>query len=256
MAGLLEGQTAIVYGGSGLVGSVVAVILAGEAANVVVHYRHNAAVATRVAADITALGGRAVASQADVTDEASIEALVNDTEERFGAIHIVVNAAHGQFEPKAVADMTWSDWDLHLDALKGHFLMCKSVLPIMRRQHYGRIVFISGGLSHRLYEGFSAYTTVKLGLNGFSKTLALEEGRRNITVNIVAPGKVVPMDAPESADTSEAWDEIEQRELSNAVLGRYATPEDVAHAVLYFVSPSASGITGQTLFVAGGEVMP
>lgn len=122
----------------------------------------------------------------------------------------------------------------------------------MRKQGYGRIVFISGGLSRRFFRGCSAYTAIKSGINGFCKTLALEEGEHGITVNIVAPGKVVATHETHG----EARDEIGDISAHSIPLMRFATPHDVAGAVLYFVSSGASGITGQTLFVAGGEIMP
>lgn len=126
----------------------------------------------------------------------------------------------------------------------------------MRRQQYGRIVYVSAGLSKRLFAGCSAYSTIKAGLNAFSKTLAVEEGKHGITVNIVAPGKVVPLDGRAATDNPEDWEDMNRQCLDNSPLGCPATSADVAQAVLFFASPQASGITGQTLFVAGGEIMP
>jgi 3-oxoacyl-[acyl-carrier protein] reductase len=168
----------------------------------------------------------------------------------------MVNTVHGQFEPKGVAEMTWSDWKPHLLGLKAHFLLCKAVLPSMHSHHYGRIVYVSAGLSRRLFAGCSGYSTVKAGLNVFCKTLAIEEGKHGITVNIVAPGKVVPLDGREATDNPDDWEEMNRQCLDSSPLGCPATSADVAQAVLFFASPQASGITGQTLFVAGGEIMP
>lgn len=251
--GRLKGLTAIVYGASAYVGSGIAAALGREGANVVVHYRRNAAAASTLVDEIERGGGRAVALGADMTDEDEVKRLLARAVDHFGSVDCVVNSAHGPFEPGQVVDQTWDDWRVHLDALKGHVVICKTVVPIMRRQGGGRIVFISGGLSTRVFEGFSAFSTVKAGLNAFCKTLAIEEGRHQITVNIVAPGKVdavVP-----AAVNSASWDEIEGRQRKAAALGRYASVADVAEATVYFLSPAASGMTGQTLFVAGGEVM-
>jgi 3-oxoacyl-[acyl-carrier protein] reductase len=250
--GRLRKLTTIVYGASGPVGAGIALALGREGSNVVVHYNKNEAAAADIVARIEAGGSRALALSADITDEAALNGLLKRTLDQFGAVDCVVNSAHGAFEPKAVADLEWDDWRVHLDAQKGHFLICKTVLPIMRRQGSGRLVFVSGGLSHRLYAGFSAFSTVKAGLNAFSKTLALEEGRHGITINIVAPGKVSDSGA---APTSDPWLGIEKHQLAAAPLGRYATGADVAEAVLFFLSPTAAGMTGQVLFVAGGEVM-
>jgi NAD(P)-dependent dehydrogenase (short-subunit alcohol dehydrogenase family) len=86
--------------------------------------------------------------------------------------------------------------------------------------------------------------------------MAIEEGGHGITVNIVAPGKVVPADGRASTDNPEDWESLNRRSISKAPLGHHATAEDVARAVVHFASRQASGITGQTLFVAGGEIMP
>jgi 3-oxoacyl-[acyl-carrier protein] reductase len=250
----LRDKTAVVFGASAYVGAGIAAALGRAGANVVVHYRGNQAAAVAVVEDIERSGARAVPLRADMTEEDSIRELYAAAVDRFGSVDCMVNSAHGPFEPQFVADQSWdTDWRVHLDALKGHVLACKAVLPIMRGQGSGRIVFISGGLSHRLFEGFSAFSTVKAGLNAFSRTLAIEEGRHGITVNIVAPGKVAA-EVP-TAINSEAWDDIERRQRVAAPLGRYASVEDVADAVLYFLSPGAAGITGQTLYVAAGEVM-
>jgi 3-oxoacyl-[acyl-carrier protein] reductase len=248
----LAGQTVIVYGASGPVGAGIALALGSEGANVVIHYHRNRAAAVNLAGRLEPAGGRVLVLSADVTNESQVRKLLDTAVAGLGSISAVVNCAHGPFEPHTIADSSWDDWRVHLDALQGHFVICKSVLPLMRRQRSGRIVFISGGLSLRLFPGFSAFSTVKAGLNAFSKTLAMEEGPNGITVNIVAPGKV---DTDQSAESSAAWDDIEARQLSSAPLRRYASVADVAEAVIFFLSPAASGMTGQTLFVAAGEVM-
>jgi 3-oxoacyl-[acyl-carrier protein] reductase len=250
-----KNQTALICGASGRVGSSIAKIMAAKGFNTIIQYRQNRDQADQIVDEISATGGEALAVQADVTTEQSVQAMVSAIQQRYETIHILVNAVHGQFDPKEIIDMNWNDWTVHLDALKGHFLLCKAVLPMMRSQHYGRIIYISGGLSSRYFKGCSAYTTIKAGLNGFCKTLAIEEGRNGITANIVAPGKVAMADGGESTDNPQAWEKLNQQSIVNNPLGRYATTDDVANAVMYFAYPESSGITGQTLFVAGGEIM-
>jgi len=249
-------QAALVCGGTGRVGSSIAAALGASGIPTAVHYRQNRERALQLVNQIQASGGHAVALQADLTDEASVAHLVDDVHRQLGGIHILVNTVHGQFDPKDIVDMGWGDWTVHLDALKSHFLVCRAVVPVMRAQGYGRLIYISGGLAKRYFKGCSAYTTVKAGLNGFCKTLALEEGPHGITVNIVAPGKVVPFDGRDSTDNPDAWEEMNQQSLAAIPLGRYASTNDVSNAVLYLASQEAGGITGQTLFVAGGEIMP
>lgn len=252
----LAGQIALVCGATGRLGSEVALSMASSGTTTVVHFRHNHSAADGIVERITSTGGKAIAMQADLTDEESISQLVRETCYRFGRLDILVNTVHGQFDPKNVSEMKWEDWDVHLEALKSHFLLCRAAIPVMRGQKYGRIIYISGGLARRYLKGCSAYTTVKAGLNGFCKTLALEEGANGITVNIVAPGKVNPMDGRESTDHPQAWEELNRQSIIATPLGRYASTQDVSSAVLFFASPEASGITGQTLYVAAGEIMP
>lgn len=255
---LLEGQTAVVWGATGRVGLPIARTLFANGANVVLHYKNSKDKATAAARKLDQTGDRVMLVQADICREDLVKEAMDMAKKRFHAVDIVVNAVHGPFTPKPVADMTLDDWSVHLDALRGHFLICRSAIPIMRAQGHGRIVYISGGLSRRHAEGCSAYTTVKAGLDAFSKTLAMEEGRNNITINIVAPGKVEveDVDAVNENDESKYWEQMNKRSLSSTPLGRHASADDVALAVLYFVSPWASGITGQTLFAACGEIMP
>ena len=221
-----------------------------------VHFRQNHRVAREIVEGIHSVGGQAIAIQADLTIEKSSDQIIRDIYDRFGKIDILVNAVHGQFDPKDIVEMKWEDWEIHLAALKSHFLLCRAAVPLMRAQKYGRIIYLSGGLARRYFKGCSAYTTIKAGLNGFCKTLALEEGAHGITVNIVAPGKVVPMDGRESTDHPQAWEDLNQASIAATPLGRYASTRDVSTAVLFFASPEASGMTGQTLYVAVGEIMP
>ena len=252
----LSNHTALICGGTGRVGSVIAKELSAAGANVIVQYRQNKSIADQLVSEIITSGGHAAALQADVSRESGVIKLIQSARETFNSIHILVNAVHGQFTPKEIGEMTWEDWQVHLDALRAHFFLCKHITPVMRGQNYGRIIYISGGLSKRFFRGCSAYTTIKAGLNGFCKTLAIEEGPYGITVNIVAPGKVISLDERPSTDNPQAWEQLNRQSLNKSPLGRDANAQDVASAVLYFSSREASCITGQTLFVTGGEIMP
>lgn len=249
----LTGKTAIVLGAVGNLGQQIAGALYEHGANVAVNYYHNeedkaAALLNRLDAG----GERSLAAFCDVGQETSVKAFVDQVGEAFQRVDILVNLVHNpEFVPKNVADMEWSDWNNHLVAQKGHFLICKYVLPYMRAQQYGRIIYISGGLAVRHMGGSSAFAAVKSGLTAFSKTLAIEEGPNHITVNIVAPGKITSLDS----DGAFSWSDKEAELLEKTPLRRFATQEDVANAVLYFASPIADAMTGQTLYVACGELM-
>jgi 3-oxoacyl-[acyl-carrier protein] reductase len=250
---MLAGQTAIVFGATGRVGPAVCGLLARYGAAVMVHCNRSVDKAESIVSELRRLGADAEAIQADACDEEMVKGVYRRANDTFNSIDIVVNHIHRDSEnsPARVGDMEWTDWNIHLDALKAHFLICKHALPYMRERRYGRIIYISGGLAFRFYRGLSAYTTIKAGLNGFCKTLALEEGENNITVNVVSPGKVQGH-APERR--ADGWDNLD--DVCNCPLGRFASPEDVANAVLTFALPGSSNITGQTLYVSGGEIMP
>lgn len=249
----LTGKTAIVLGAVGNLGTYIAQVLYAHGANIVANYYKNEE--EKAAAFLKELdpgAERSLATFCDINDELSVKEFVDNAKEKFGTVDIMVNLVHNpEFVPKNVGEMDWKDWNSHLVAQKGHFLICKYVVPIMREQKYGRIIYISGGLAVRHMGGSSAFAAVKSGLTAFSKTLAIEEGVNNITVNIVAPGKITSLDT----DGAFSWSDKEKEILEKTPLRRFATQEDVANAVLYFASPIADAMTGQTLYVACGELM-
>jgi 3-oxoacyl-[acyl-carrier protein] reductase len=249
--GMLDNRIAIVFGGTGKLGGVIAKRLHQEGSKVAVHYFHNRSRAEELVRKMDYSQESAFSIYADGTDEESLECAVTKVIEKFNRIDIVINAVHLPFEVKNIADSGINDWDLHLDALKTHYLICKSVLPVMRKQNYGRIIFISAALAVRYGTGCSMYTTIKSGLNGFTRTLAIEEAKNNILVNIVSPGGI--SDAVKQS--GEDWDEMANEFIAHCPLGRLATSMEVANTVLYFASPLSDGITGQTLYVCGGEIM-
>lgn len=257
MMDILKEQVVVVFGATGRVGADVCRVLADNGAKIAVHYHSNKRAADNIVAEIERNGGTAYALQADVTDPESIQACYERVIQHFGRIDGVINHVHKgkEFTPIPIAEMEWSDWDDHIESIKAHFYICKYAIPHMRKQNYGRIIFISGGLSFRFFAGCSPFSTAKAGLNAFSKTLALEEGKHNITVNVIAPGKVVrPGD--NLTDVSGEWEEMERKQIESIPLGRFCTPSDVANAALLLLMPSSNYITGQTVFLAGGEIMP
>lgn len=248
---LLKRKTAVVYGGSGRLGEVIVRSLHAEGANVVIHYYSNREKAEKTAFSLDPSGNTVFALQADSTDAASMEAAVKRITDRFGFLDIVVNAVHGPFKPVSVFDSEPEDWEVHSRGLISHYLAAKTALPVMRTQGGGRIIYISAAMAVRYGEGCSMYTTVKSGLNSFCRTLAMEEGRNNILVNIVCPGGV----ADAETQSGDVWDEMTEKLRSRCALGRFATAKEVANTVVYFSSPLSDGITGQTIYVSGGEIM-
>lgn len=258
MKDALRGQSLLIFGASGRVGADVCKYLAQQGANIGAHYYSNASNAEKIVQEIKSSGGNAHSIQADLSILQEVNNCVDKAVRYFGRVDAVVNMMHKdkEFTPVLISDMDWeSNWGPHIDSIKAHFYICKAILPYMRKQQYGRIVYISGGLAFRFFKGCSQFSAVKAGMNAFCKTLAMEEGKNNITVNVVAPGKVVrPGDSVH--DVSGEWEKMEAQQLQNNPLGRFCTPNDVASAIMSFLIPSASYITGQTIYLAGGEIMP
>lgn len=254
MNSALEGQVVLVFGATGRVGPGVCRVLAEQGATVAVHYHSSVGRAEQITEELTASGGKAFSVQADVTEAQSVRTCFEAVVNRCGRVDALVNQVHKdkEFTPRNVADMEWEHWSPHIEAMKSHFLICKGAIPHMRRQKYGRIVYVSGGLSFRFFEGCSPFSAAKAGMNAFCKTLAKEEGRHGITVNVVAPGKILDPGAREPG----VWQELEKQQLAANPIGRFATPEDIGNGVLTFLLPGSSYLTGQTLFLAGGEIMP
>ena len=240
-------KVAIVTGASRGIGRAVAVELARGGAFVVAAARGDNARAT--VDEIVAAGGKAEVATAEMTDAATLEALVSGTMERHGRIDILVSNA-GITRDQLMLRMKRSDWDeVVATNLTAAFTLCQAVLKPMIRQRSGRIVAISSVVGQSGNAGQANYAASKAGLIGFCKSLAKEVASRNVTVNVVAPGLIdTDMTRALTADTQRDW-------ATQIPLGRPGTPADVAAAVSFLASDEASYITGQVLAVNGGMYM-
>jgi len=240
----LSGRVALVTGASRGIGRATALALARQGARVVAAARGDHAAA--VAADIEVAGGQALAATVDVTDPASIEAMVTAAMERFGRVDVLVNNA-GITRDRFMLRMKREDWDAVLATnLTAAFTCAQAVLRLMIKQRSGRIITISSVVGQAGNAGQANYAASKAGLIGLSKALALEVASRGITVNVVAPGLIeTDMTRAISEGTHESW-------AGKIPIGRLGRPEDVADAVCFLASDEASYITGQVLAVNGG----
>jgi len=239
-------KVAVVTGSSRGIGRAIALRLAEGGAKIVVNYKGNEAAANEVVERIRAAGSKAIAVQADVSQTAEAEALINAARKAFGRIDILINNA-GTTRDTLIMRMSEEDWDIVLDTnLKGAFNCIKAVSRQMMRQRYGRIVNVTSVAGLVGNAGQANYASAKAGLIGLTKTVAKELGSRGITCNAIAPG-FVPTDL-----TASLPEELIGQAVERTPLGRTGTPEDMAAAVAFLASDDASFITGQILAVDGG----
>jgi len=252
-----QNQTAIVTGAARGIGKGIAVALAREGANVVV-VDINAGQATQAAEEIRKLGFSAVATPVDITLHEQVDGLVQSTVARFGKIDILVNSA-GVVSNRAVLDLPEEEWDRTIAVnLKGVFLCTKYVAKAMAARKSGRIINISSLSGKVGAPGQAAYCASKHGVIGLTLVSAIDLAPYGITVNAICPGMnetemMQEVLAQRAASRGQTVDEVRQGILVKTPLGRFGRPEDVAQVVMFFASPAAAYVTGQTIDVDGGR---
>lgn len=250
----LDGRVVVVTGGGGGIGGATCKRFAKEGAKVAV-FDMNLAAAQKVAGDIQAAGGTAAAFQCDITDRAAVDAAVAAAEAQLGPIGVLVNNAGWDIFKPFVKTVP-AEWDkLIAINLTGALHMHHAVLPGMVARNYGRIVNIASDAARGGSSGEAVYSACKGGLVALSKTLAREQARHNITLNVVCPG---PTDTALLAGVAEgARDPAKLIEAFRSAipLGRLGQPDDLASAIAFFGSDDAAFITGQVISVSGGLTM-
>jgi len=245
----LENRVAVVTGGSRGIGRAVALELAKRGAAVVVNYNKSPESAEKVAAQITADGGRAAVFQADVSALEQAAALIKFSVDTFGDLHILVNNA-GITKDTLIMMMSEDDWDAVVATnLKSTFNCSKAAVKHMMRKRYGRIINMASVAGQMGNAGQTNYSASKAGQIGFTKALAREVASRNITVNAIAPGFV------DTEILNSVPPEMMEAAMKFVPLGRKGQPEEIAYAVAFLASDQAAYITGQVLGVDGGMAM-
>jgi 3-oxoacyl-[acyl-carrier protein] reductase len=246
-------RIAVVSGAARGIGAATAQRLAADGHAVAV-LDLDAAAAAETAERIADNGGRALAVAADVGDEAQVTAAVARVAEELGAPTILVNNA-GVLRDNLLFRMSTADWDTVMDVhLRGAFLLSRAVQQHMVDAGFGRIVNLSSSsaLGNR---GQANYAAAKAGLQGFTKTLALELGKFGITANAVAPGFVATdMTAATAARMGITFEQFKESCAAEIPVRRVGVPDDVAEAVSFFVGERAGFVSGQVLYVAGGPL--
>lgn len=247
---MAEGQkVALVTGASGTLGHAIALKLAKEGWAVALHYRGHLHEIEALTAEIAKLGARSCVVQADVRKADEVKRMVAEVEKALGPVSLAVNNA-GIVRDRGFLKMTEEDYDAVLDtSLRGAFNVCKAVVEGMKQRKYGRIVNISSIVGAMGNFGQTNYAAAKAGLIGFSKALAKELARSNITVNAICPGF---MDSPMVRDVPE---DVQKKLVDQIPLGRFGEPEAVGEGVAYLAGHGGNYVTGQVLHINGGMYM-
>ncbi|MGZ4135396.1 MAG: 3-oxoacyl-[acyl-carrier-protein] reductase [Tumebacillaceae bacterium] len=244
----LKDRVALVTGGSRGIGAEIAKELAAQGATVVINYMSNELRAQEVVKEISAYNPNVTAMQGNVSDPKEMKRLCETIMESYGPIDILVNNA-GITRDSKFSSMTEEQWnEVLMTNMTSLFYLTKLVLPHMIEQNFGRIINISSIIGQSGGFGQTNYSTAKAGMVGFTKSLALETARYNITVNCVCPGYTF------TDMVAAVPEKVQEKIISKIPLGRFGTANEVAKAVR-FLAVDGAYITGQSINVNGGMYM-
>ena len=239
----ITGKVALVTGGARSLGKQDCLALAAEGCKVIV-LDLNAEGAVETATEIAEAGGTARGYAADITDRPALADAIRRAESEVGPVDICVNNAGWIYTVAQLKDMKDEDWDLNLTInLTGTYNVTKAVFPGMRERKWGRVICMASIAGLMGGFGQTAYSTGKMGVVGFARSVALEGARYNVTANVIAPGIIGP-----NANLSPLYDRMVKR----VAMQKEGQPEDIANAIAFLCSERARYITGAVLTVTGG----
>jgi 3-oxoacyl-[acyl-carrier protein] reductase len=253
----LRGKTAIVAAASRGLGRAVALALAEEGANVVIFSRDPGAIAQTAQEIQHTTGSEALGLTAEATHPGDLQAVVTTAADRFGTVHVVYNNAGGP-RPGFFDTLSDEDWEAAFQLnLLSAVRLTRLCLPYMRRQAWGRVITGTSSSVKQPIEDLMLSNSIRSATTAWSKTLADQVARDGITVNTLAPGRILTerlrqIDAAESQRTGVDLDEITRRKVAEIPVGRYGEPAEFGAAAAFLASEQASYITGVTLLVDGG----
>jgi 3-oxoacyl-[acyl-carrier protein] reductase len=248
MSGKLAGRVAAVTGGGSGIGRAIATLFAQEGARVAIVDR-DAAAAAAVQAELAALGPSAFVAVADVGDETAVICALDAVTAALGNVEILVNNA-GIDTVGPLVDVSLGAWETMFRVhMTGTFLCTRYVLPAMQRARWGRIINLSSQLAHKGAPGMVSYCAAKAAVMGFTRALAWEVAKDNITVNCLNPG---PIDTPLVAALPREWIDMKLAELP---IGRLGRTSEVAPAALLLASDDGGYFLGASLNMNGGDYM-
>ena len=245
----LVNRVALITGAGRGLGKGIALSLAAEGMRLAICYRGNRTAAQQTARQVQGRGAEALVLQADVTAPTQAARLVAGTVKHFGRLDVLINNV-GEFGWGTVVDTSVAEWErLVTSNLHSVFYMCKETLPVMREQRWGRIVNLGAVGADRAFgqAKISAYAAAKAAVASFTRSLAIEEARYGITVNMVNPSNV-----DDQQMTREEADRVHDARFP---VGRPPSAEDVAAAIKFFLSEDAGYTTGQVVTVSGGWML-